>query len=111
MALEVLENEDKCMKTCAFEANIFSFAMTCSKILFRKEPFYWIFKLKEILKKIRKGERSVLPSNCDHNFINLIKECYSFNPPQHPKFGDICERLISLKIKFLIGFYEDMCPS
>lgn len=30
MAPEVFENEDKAMKTCAFEANVFSFAMTCS---------------------------------------------------------------------------------
>nr|PNR34768.1 hypothetical protein PHYPA_022666 [Physcomitrium patens] len=109
MAPEVFENEDKAMKTCAFEADVFSFAMTCSEILSRKKPFSNIHKQKELWKKIKEGERPELPSNCDE-LIELIEECWSLNPSQRPKFGDICERLASLKTKFLIGFYKDNGP-
>lgn len=61
------------------------------------------------MKKIKEGERPELPSNCDE-LIELIEECWSLNPSQRPKFGDICERLASLKTKFLIGFYKDNSP-
>uniref|UniRef100_A0A7I4E6A7 Protein kinase domain-containing protein n=1 Tax=Physcomitrium patens TaxID=3218 RepID=A0A7I4E6A7_PHYPA len=64
----------------------------------------------KILKKIRQRERLELPSNCDE-LTKLIEECWSFNPSQRPNFGNICERLASLKTKFLIGFYEDNGPS
>uniref|UniRef100_A0A7I3Z5Y2 Protein kinase domain-containing protein n=1 Tax=Physcomitrium patens TaxID=3218 RepID=A0A7I3Z5Y2_PHYPA len=110
VAPKILQNEDKAMKTCAFEANVFSFAMTCSEILSRKKPFPRIHKREELLKRIKERERLELPSNYNE-LSELIEECWSFNPSQHPKFGDICDRLASLKTKFLIGFYENKGPS
>jgi hypothetical protein len=89
---------------CPFQADVWSFAMTCSEILSRKVPFHHIDGLREILQKIKKGERPELPINCGE-LTELIEECWREDPLQRPTFSDICKRLIGLKKMFMKGTY------
>nr|XP_024377250.1 light-sensor Protein kinase-like [Physcomitrium patens]XP_024377252.1 light-sensor Protein kinase-like [Physcomitrium patens]XP_024377253.1 light-sensor Protein kinase-like [Physcomitrium patens]XP_024377254.1 light-sensor Protein kinase-like [Physcomitrium patens]XP_024377255.1 light-sensor Protein kinase-like [Physcomitrium patens] len=102
IAPEILKSTTKSIEMYAFEADVYSFAMTCSKILSGEDPFDGIDTKKELLKKIEKGERPKLPSNCD-DLSKLIEECWTLNPSRRPSFGDICKRLITLKKKYLVG--------
>uniref|UniRef100_A0A7I4BJG8 Protein kinase domain-containing protein n=1 Tax=Physcomitrium patens TaxID=3218 RepID=A0A7I4BJG8_PHYPA len=102
MALEALRNKFELREMCQFEADVYSFAMICSKILSKKDPFYDVHEVKGILDRIEKGERPNLPSNCE-DLIELIQECWRLNPLHQPKFANVCERLESLKKKYLIG--------
>uniref|UniRef100_A0A7I4BZK1 Protein kinase domain-containing protein n=2 Tax=Physcomitrium patens TaxID=3218 RepID=A0A7I4BZK1_PHYPA len=86
---------------CAFEADVYSFAMTCSKILSDEDPFDGIDTKKELLKKIEKDERPKLPSNYD-GLSKLIEECWTLNPSRRSSFEDICKRLITLKKEYLV---------
>nr|PNR52465.1 hypothetical protein PHYPA_008839 [Physcomitrium patens] len=101
-APEILKSTMESIEMCAFEADVYSFAMTCSKILSGEVPFDGINNKKELLKKIEKGERPKLPSNCD-DLSKLIEECWTLNPSRRPSFGDICKRLEILKKKYLVG--------
>jgi len=95
---------------CPFQADVWSFAMTCSEILSRKVPYHHIGGMREILQKIKKGERPKLPINCGE-LTKLIEECWREDPLQRPTFPDICKRLISLKKMFMKGTYlSDMVP-
>uniref|UniRef100_A0A7I4FD15 Protein kinase domain-containing protein n=1 Tax=Physcomitrium patens TaxID=3218 RepID=A0A7I4FD15_PHYPA len=102
IAPEILKSTMESTKICAFEVNVYSFAMTCYKILSGEDPFDGINTKKELLIKIEKGERPQLPSNYD-GLNKLIEECWTLNPSRRPSFGDICKRLTTLKKKYLVG--------
>ncbi|XP_073396597.1 uncharacterized protein [Physcomitrium patens] len=108
-APEALKNKFQTMAMCPFEADVYSFAMICSKILSKKDPFHDVHDPKRILERIEKGERPKLPSNCD-DLMELIRECWRLNPLHRPKFASICERLNSLKCKFLVGMNVSNAP-
>nr|XP_024399865.1 TMV resistance protein N-like [Physcomitrium patens] len=108
-APEALKNRFQTMTMCPFEAHVYSFAMICSKILSKKDPFHDVCDIKRILERIEKDERPKLPSNCD-DLIKLIKECWRLNPLHRPKFASICERLDILKCKFLVGMNVPNAP-
>jgi serine/threonine protein kinase len=109
MAPEQMVKNVACM-TCPFQADVWSFAMTCSHILSQKVPFHPTNTLKEILPKIKEGERPELPINCGE-LTQLIEECWREDPLQRPTFADICKRLIGLKKMFMKGTYlNDMVP-
>ena len=109
MAPEAREINVACM-ACPFQADVWSFAMTCSEILSQKVPFHHTHDMREILPKIKKGERPELPINCGE-LTKLIEECWREDPLQRPTFSDICKRLIGLKKMFMKGTYlSDMVP-
>jgi serine/threonine protein kinase len=109
MAPEQKDKNLTCM-ACPFQADVWSFAMTCSEILSRKVPFHHTHDMREILPKIKKGERPKLPINCGE-LTKLIEECWREDPLERPTFPDICKRLISLKKMFMKGTYlNDMVP-
>lgn len=60
------------MTLCPFDVDVFLFAMVYYKIFSKSNPFDDCRK-DDILKRIRKGERSKLPSNCNE-LMELIKE-------------------------------------
>ncbi|XP_024399486.1 uncharacterized protein [Physcomitrium patens] len=109
MAPEVLKNKSQTMTICPFEADVYLFVMVCCKMFFKKDPFYDANTMKKILERIENGERPNLPSNCDE-LTRLIKECWSLNPLQRPKFVNICERLIVLKRKFIAREVQKKAP-
>nr|PNR42831.1 hypothetical protein PHYPA_017662 [Physcomitrium patens] len=109
MAPEVLKSKFETITMCPFEADVYSFAMVCSKILSRKDPFDGVYKMEAILERIEKGERPKLPSNCN-DLIELIQECWMLNPLHRPKFANICKRLNLIKKKFLVGIEVANAP-
>ena len=89
-----------------FQADVWSFAMTCSEILSQIAPFGSILmQTKDILKKIKEFERPELPMNCEE-LTRLIEECWVEDPSQRPTFFEICQKLIDLKKMFLRGTYS-----
>nr|XP_024393016.1 light-sensor Protein kinase-like [Physcomitrium patens]PNR42078.1 hypothetical protein PHYPA_016907 [Physcomitrium patens] len=73
IAPEVLKKKYETMTMCPFDADVFSFAMVCCKILSKRDPFDDC-KRTEILERIERGERPELPPNCNE-LTELIKEC------------------------------------
>ena len=66
--------------------------------------------MKEILQKLKKGERPKLPINCGE-LTKLIEECWREDPLQRPTFSNICKRLVGLKKMFMKGTYlSNMVP-
>jgi serine/threonine protein kinase len=109
MAPEQMDKNLGCM-AFPFQADVWSFAMTCSQILSQKIPFHHANTMRQILQKIREGERPELPINCEE-LTQLIEECWREDPLQRPTFSDICKRLIGLKKMFMKGTYlSDMVP-
>ena len=89
-----------------FQADVWSFAMTCSEILSQTAPFGSNLVLtKDILKKIKEFERPKLPMNCEE-LTRLIEDCWVEDPLQRPTFSKICEKLMDLKKMFLRGTYS-----
>lgn len=71
-APEVLKNKYETMTMCPFDADVFSFAMVCCKILSKRDPFDHC-RRNEILERIERGERPKLPFNCNE-LVDLIKK-------------------------------------
>ncbi|XP_073394101.1 uncharacterized protein [Physcomitrium patens] len=109
MAPEVLKSKFETTTMCPFEADVYSFAIVCSKILSKRDPFDGVYKMEAILERIEKGERPKLPSNCNE-LIELIQECWMLNPLHRPKFANICKRLDLIKKKFLVGIEVANAP-
>ena len=101
--------EDPPCAACPFQADVWSFAMTCSEILSLKQPFSDTKKRKDILQKIKDHVRPDLPFNCEELTV-LIEECWVEDPSRRPTFSDICKRLTTLKKKFMIGTYSNDIP-
>jgi serine/threonine protein kinase len=103
MAPEIIDRKLE-FHASLFQADVWSFAMTCSEILSRTAPFGSLVKTKDILEKIKEFERPQLPTNCEE-LTGLIEECWVHDPLQRPTFPKICEKLIHLKKMFLRGTY------
>jgi serine/threonine protein kinase len=88
-----------------FQADVWSFAMTCSEILSQSAPFCDFMQTKDILEKIKEFERPELPTNCEE-LTRLIEECWVEDPLQRPTFPEICDKLIDVKKMFLRGRYS-----
>jgi serine/threonine protein kinase len=111
MAPEMNNNKNKSLSNmaCPFAADVWSFGMTCSEILTLKEPFLDTNNKEIILKKIKDSWRPELPINCEE-LTTLIEECWIEDPSQRPTFSNICERLATLKKKFVVGIYSNDLP-
>ena len=95
---------------CPSQADVWSFALTCSEILSQKVSLHHIDDMRETLPKIKHGERPELPISCGE-LTKLIEECWREVPSQRPTFFDICKRLTGLKKIFMEGTYlSDMVP-
>jgi hypothetical protein len=103
MAPEITQQNLECHASL-FQADVWSFAMTCSEILSQTAPFGSV-QNKDILKKIKELERPTLPMNCEE-LTRLIEECWMENPVQRPTFFEICEKLVGLKKMFMRGTYS-----
>ena len=109
MALEIIDQKLE-SHASLFQADVWSFAMTCSEILSQTAPFGKLMRIKDILKNIKEFERPQLPMNCEE-LTGLIEECWVEDPLQRPTFFEICEKLIALKKMFLKGTYlASLCP-
>ncbi len=85
-----------------FKADVYSFAIVCSEILTRKEPFPDV-GLGGLLKHIRDGRRPELPDGCPRRLTSLIKRCWELEPRSRPDFPEICRELRYIKGLLLTG--------
>jgi serine/threonine protein kinase len=112
MAPEIIQKSLK-PHASLFQADVWSFAMTCSEILSQTTPFESNFMQTKdtILKKIKEFERPKLPMNCE-DLTRLIEEFWMEDPLQRPTFSKICEKLIDMKKMFLRGktYSASLCP-
>ena len=110
MAPEIIQQKLEA-RTSLLQADVWSFAMTCSEILSQTAP-YGIGHVyaKHILEKVKEFDRPELPMNCEE-LTRLIEECWVEDPLQRPTFCEICEKLTALKKMFLRGTYSaSLCP-
>jgi serine/threonine protein kinase len=85
-----------------FKADVYSFAIVCSEILTRKEPFPDVL-FGGLLKHIRDGGRPELPDGCPRRLASLIKRCWELEPRSRPGFPEICRELRYIKGLLLTG--------
>jgi serine/threonine protein kinase len=104
MAPEIIQRKLK-SHASLFQADVWSFAMTCSEILSQSAPFCDKVLTKDILEKIKDFERPELPTNCEE-LTRLMEECWVEDPLQRPTFSEICDKLIDVKKMFLRGIYS-----
>ncbi|KAH9549941.1 hypothetical protein CY35_10G046300 [Sphagnum magellanicum] len=85
-----------------FKADVYSFAVVCSEILTKKEPFRDV-PFRGLLKHIRNGGRPELPDGCPRRLASLIKRCWELEPRSRPDFPEICRELRYIKGLLLTG--------
>lgn len=85
-----------------FKADVYSYGVTCSKILTGKEPFDGLPRT-DIYAAVKSGQRPALPGNYPLELISLVTNCWSADPGVRPEFLEICMRLEKLKYKLLGG--------
>ena len=69
-----LEGEGKGKPTW-FEADVFSFAMTCAHVLSLEMPFEFTIP-GQVYNELRNGERPGLPDYCPKEVVALLKDCW-----------------------------------
>ncbi|KAG0582750.1 hypothetical protein M758_3G084400 [Ceratodon purpureus] len=86
-----------------FKRDVFSFGMVCYELLTGNEPFSDEPDLKNVKKKVLKGERPDLPDHCPKELKTLIRRCWSQVPTERPSFVEICQELKHLNFLLLRG--------
>jgi serine/threonine protein kinase len=91
-------------KATWFQADVYSFAMTCVHLLSLKTPLGEMQNLSELYEKLMNGKRPELPVDCPEELKALLKDCWNIQPRSRPSFTEVCIRLEKLKHATLRGF-------
>ena len=78
----------------SFSLDVYAFGMTLFILITENNPFAYQ-KPKDILAKIKSGNRPQFPQNINKNWMKLINKCWKQNPEERPSFEEICNVLES----------------
>jgi len=87
--------------------DVFSFAMIVYEILTGKIPFRKCRNQKEVLQKIRSGERPGLKSGYFERWSVLLNKCWAENPSLRPSFDEIFAEITSFKSYQLLDYNNE----
>jgi serine/threonine protein kinase len=93
MAPELYEESDPNECRYPFKADVYSYAITCFEILTAKVPFEDTTKNTEVRRKVKTGERPVLPVTLPTFLSSLIERCWDAEADKRPSFSEICAEL------------------
>ena len=85
--------------SCPWKADVYSFGITCVKILIGEEPFKEVTNpepYKDIL-AIHSKRGPMLPASCPEPLASFIARCWHMDPLKRPSFSEICITLKRLK--------------
>ena len=93
---------DRQGKAFWFKADVYSFAVTCSEILSRQQPYKNILRFSALYEELIKGVRPELPMEvCPPELASLLRDCWDPNPSSRPSFSQICSRLEAFSHKVI----------
>lgn len=102
MAPEIMSKKSQTKYTTAVD--VYSFAITCSEILSRKDPCEGIVKFKDHREQTLAGKRPNLPEEIPSLLSAYIKRCWATNASDRPQdFHAVCEFLQYFKEVLLRG--------
>lgn len=102
MAPELMSTKSKASYTRAVD--VYSFAIICSEVLSRKDPYEGIIKFKDHREQTLAGKRPSLPEDIHLLLSTYIQKCWATNPYDRPQeFNAICEFLQYFKEILLRG--------
>jgi serine/threonine protein kinase len=110
MAPEVLEatfNREDDTLHYSWEADVYSFGITCSELLTGELPFQDVSGRK-LLKLICDAVRPPLPPDCPDSLKGLVCECWDTNPQNRPNCWEVRERLWGCKLEMFLHHREKM---
>jgi serine/threonine protein kinase len=87
--------EEPVLNKCGypFKADVYSYAITCFEILTAKSPFEEEASNTEVRRKVKAGERPVLPVTLPTFLSSLIERCWDAEANKRPSFSEICAEL------------------
>lgn len=95
-APEVFEDRDVASDEYSWEADVYSFGMTCYEILSGRVPFDGA-RIECLLDKIKDGERPAIPDYCPKYLSDFIQQCWAADPKERPSFAEIHKKLAYYK--------------
>lgn len=120
LAPELLTDSELGESHYTTKTDIFAFGMVMFELITWREPFrntgHW-----EIINKIGRGERPVIParlpggsdneifiqSGVMEEYVQLMNRCWAQNPAQRPEFEEIHPQLEKLLVKHVLATRED----
>jgi hypothetical protein len=82
--------------------DVYSFGIICYQILSRKPPYDdWGSSIKDIRRRVRNGERLLLPTTCPRLLASLIERCWASDPNSRLDFERICLELRNIKTRLI----------
>ncbi|CAK9259951.1 unnamed protein product [Sphagnum jensenii] len=93
MAPELFGEPDPNECRYPFKADVYSYAITCFEILTAKFPFEDTASNTEVRRKVKAGERPVLPVTLPMFLSSLIERCWDAEANRRPSFSEICAEL------------------
>ncbi|KAG0612669.1 hypothetical protein M758_6G044400 [Ceratodon purpureus] len=101
------QTDGKQGKALWFNADVYSFAVTCSEILTLQRPYRSISKMSKMYEELINRVRPDLPMDCPPELVSLLTDCWDPDPTLRPSFSQICSRLEAFSHKFILAKMEE----
>ena len=73
----------------AMKADVWSFGVTCAAMCMESDPWPSNMACMTLIRKICRGLRPELPSNCPDDIVSLIRSCMETDPYRRPDFHEL----------------------